>query len=189
MNSENVMQANILLFDDFETLDAFGPVEVLGRLEEYELHLVSVDGGLVTSRQNTSVLTEKLNHMADLILIPGGQGTRTLINNKSFIALLKHMAEQSKYCLTVCTGSALLAKTGLLNGKQATSNRVAFDWVTSINDLVIWRKEQRWVTDGKYYTSAGVSAGIDMTLGFVADKFGRDRALDIARHMEYRWHE
>lgn len=185
------MQANILLFDDFQTLDAFGPIEVLGRVAEYQLRLVSINGGLVRSRQNTTVSTEKLDlaNTADLILIPGGQGTRVLVHDKTFIALLRKMVGRCAYCLSVCTGAALLAKTGLLNGLPATSNKIAFDWVESVNNQVLWQKEARWVVAGKYYTSAGVSAGIDMTLGFVADRFGRQRALDIAHQMEYCWHE
>lgn len=183
------MDVNILLFPDFETLDAFGPVEVLGRVEEYELRYISFTGGTVTSRQGIKVLTEDIKD-ADLygiLLIPGGQGTRPLVNDIHFIEKLSDIATKSKYCLTVCTGSALLAKTGLLNNKKATSNKMAFEWVQSINTDVLWIQKARWVADQKYYTSSGVSAGIDMALGFVAERFGVSKAQSISEHMEYIW--
>jgi putative intracellular protease/amidase len=144
---------------------------------------------MITSRQGTKISTEYIKN-ADLdgiLLIPGGQGTRSLVNDVEFIEILSDMVMKSKYCLTVCTGSALLAKTGLIDNKRATSNKKAFEWVKSINANVLWIREARWVTDQKYYTSSGVSAGIDMALGFVAEKFGIHKARIIAEHIEYIW--
>ncbi len=183
------MDVNILLFPDFETLDAFGPVEVLGSIEEYKLRYISVQGGTVTSRQGMRILTENAEETDPygILLIPGGQGTRPLVNDRKFIEKLSDLALKSRYCLTVCTGSALLAKTGLLNNRKATSNKNAFEWVKSINTDVLWIEKARWVADQKYYTSSGVSAGIDMALGFVAERFGRNKAEKIAKHIEYIW--
>lgn len=183
------MDVNILLFPDFETLDAFGPVEVLGCIEEYKLHYISVPSGMITSRQGIKVLTEDIidTDPYGILLIPGGQGTRSLVNNNEFIEKLSDIAMKSKYCLTVCTGSALLAKTGLLNSRKATSNKKAFEWVKSINTNVLWTEKARWVVDQKYYTSSGVSAGIDMALGFVAETSGINKAQKIAEHIEYIW--
>lgn len=183
------MNVNIFLFPDFETLDAFGPVEVLGRIEEYRLHYVSVNGGLVTSKQGIPVLTEKIadTDPSGILLIPGGMGTRPLLHNADFLEELAGMAKPSAYCLTVCTGSALLAQAGLLDGKKATTNKMAFETVRSLNQNVIWLGRARWVVDGKYYTSSGISAGIDMALGFAADRFGREKANKIAQHIEYIW--
>lgn len=183
------MDVNILLFPDFETLDAFGPAEVFGRIEEYSLHYISITGGMIINKQGVRVLTEDMNSIdiCGILLIPGGQGTRTLIDNANFIESLSKLAMKSRYCLTVCTGSALLAKTGLLDHKRATSNKKAFEWVKSINANVFWIEEARWVVDQKYYTSSGVSAGIDMALGFVAERFGVGKAQEIAEHIEYIW--
>lgn len=89
--------------------------------------------------------------------------------------------------LSVCTGSGLLAKTGLLKGKQATSNKMAFDWVCSLDNDVVQIRNARWTNDGKIYTSSGVSAGIDMTLGFVSDVHGFKLAEDTAKYIEYIW--
>ena len=185
------MNVNILLFDDFETLDAFGPIEILGKIDDYILKHYSLNGGVIKSAQGTSIITEKVESISKegILVIPGGKGTRTLVHDNLFLHVLKETAELSSYCLSVCTGSALLANTGLLNNKKATSNKKAFDWVASINPNVNWIKNARWVVDGKYYTSSGVSAGIDMTLGFIKDCFGEQKAKDIANHIEYIWNE
>ncbi len=136
-------------------------------------------------------MTEKLDGMlisgTDIFLIPGGHGTRTEVNNIPLLDMIRKISELSRYVLTVCTGTALLAKTGLLDNKKATTNKRAFDWVISTNTKVNWIRQARWVVEGKYYTSSGVSAGMDMALGFLSDLHGREFALDTARQIEYRW--
>lgn len=181
---------NVILFDNFEVLDVFGPVEVIGKLpKHYAIKYFSQNGGLVISRQDTRIETlsfSKISH-GGVSLIPGGMGTRTLVNDVQFINDIKDIAENSDYVLCVCTGSALLAKTGLLDNRNATTNKMAFNWVKSNGINVKWDKNARWVVDGKYYTSAGVSAGIDMALGYVADVHGLDMAIEIANYIEYDW--
>lgn len=183
------MDVNVLLFSDFETLDVFGPVEVLGHRKEYQLRYISVTGGVIRSRQGTEILTmpAKEADYSGILLVPGGQGTRSLVNDSEFIDILNQLAFQAEYCLCVCTGSALLAKTGILNGHRATSNKRAYDWVRSVNRSVDWIARARWVVDGKFYTSSGVSAGIDMSLGFIADRFGEEAAVRTADAIEYIW--
>lgn len=184
-----MINVNVLLFPEFETLDAFGPVEILGCISEYQIHYVSIMGDTVKSKQGMHVLTESVKEvdLSGILLIPGGQGTRPLVKDPKFIKSLKEIAMQSKYCLTVCTGSALLAKTGLLDNRKATSNKNALEWVRSVNTNVLWVNRARWVTDQKYYTSSGISAGIDMALGFIADRFGDNQAHKIAQNIEYIW--
>jgi transcriptional regulator GlxA family with amidase domain len=99
--------------------------------------------------------------------------------------MIKDKSEKAEYVLTVCTGSALLAKTGLLYNRNATSNRIAFDWVKQQGAGVIWQDRARWEKDGKFYTSAGVTAGIDMILGFISDTLSPDAAQKVAEGMEY----
>ena len=183
------MDVNVLLFADFETLDTFGAVEILGQIKEYRLRYFSVNGGIIQSKQGTRITTEQLKdaNFSGILLVPGGQGTRHLVNDSIFIEQLTTIVAQSKYCLTVCTGSALLAKTDLLNGRKATSNKRAFEWVKSLNSNVEWENCARWVVDGKFYTSSGISAGIDMALGFIADIIGLERAIEIAQRIEYVW--
>lgn len=186
-----MMDVNVLLFNDFETLDVFGPVEVLGSINDYRLHFISVNGGAIKSKQGTEVLTQSSNDAdySGILLIPGGQGTRSLVNDCDFIEALKQIACKSTYCLTVCTGSALLAKTGLLDGRKATSNKRAFEWVKSVGSNVDWIAHARWVVDGKFYTSSGVSAGMDMSLGFITDRFGSHISSEIADAIEYIWND
>ncbi len=188
----NPMTVAVLLFEDFETLDVFGPVEIFGRLKEhYKVSFYSLPGGLVSNYHGVSILTQTLDSFqhADILLVPGGYGTRIEVENAVLVQLLCDISARSQYVLSVCTGSALLAKAGLLDGRKATSNKRAFDWVTTQGNKVNWIKKARWTRDEKYYTSAGVSAGMDMTLGFLQDRHGIAFARETAIAIEYNWTE
>ena len=179
---------NILLFDGFETLDVFGPVEAFAMTGEYDIHFLSVEGGVIANRHGVRTETEKAEpRPGEIWLIPGGMGTRPLARDTDFIRTLDHLLAGAEYILTVCTGSALLAETGKLDGLQATSNKNSFAWVQGCGPAVDWQRQPRWVKTGNIYTSAGVSAGIDMALGFIADQHGQDAAETAARRMEYHW--
>lgn len=185
------MNVGVLLFENFETLDVFGPVEILGRLKDiYNIRFYSLSGGLIGNSHGVSIVTEKLeseHNNSEIVIIPGGAGTRPGVNDALLIDAIRKISVSSNYVLTVCTGSALLAKTGLLDGRKATSNKRAFDWVMTNGKDVNWIKQARWVVDGKYYTSSGVSAGMDMVLGFVADRHGAELARKLAFEIEYNW--
>lgn len=180
-----------LVFDDFETLDLFGPVEMFGSLpEHYRIQFASMVGGVIHSKHGVAMqttATAALAYETDIVLVPGGFGTRQLVYDLSFLQTLTILADQADWVLSVCTGSALLAKSGVLDGKQATSNKLAWQWVVSQSNQVDWVKQARWVVDGKLYTSSGVSAGMDMALGFIADRHGVDTAHQVAQHTEFRW--
>lgn len=188
-----IYRVDILLFDKFETLDVFGPVEILGKLSEiFKLNFISVHGGLVESSQKVRVETNlytKDDDTLKILFVPGGSGTREKIHDNDFINFIENISKESKYIISVCTGSALLAKAGILNGKRATTNKRAFNWVTEQNEDVLWVKEARWVKDGNIYTSSGVSAGMDMALGFIEDLMGKEKALEISKGIEYLWNE
>ncbi|MES1220093.1 MAG: DJ-1/PfpI family protein [Bacteroidota bacterium] len=183
----------VLLFEEFETLDVFGPVEILGRLKDYyQVSFYSLQSGIVKNSHGISIITQSIQDIrngTDILLIPGGYGTRIEVNNTTLIDLIREISLASKFVFTVCTGSALLAKTGLLDGRAATSNKKAFDWVITQGQHVNWIRKSRWCVDGKYYTSAGVSAGMDMTLGFLNDMHGIDFARKVAFEIEYDWTE
>lgn len=187
------MNVGVLLFEDFETLDVFGPVEILGRLTElYKINFYSLLGGQIKNMHGISILTEglaEINNGVDIFLIPGGHGTRKEIDNTLLIDKIREISEMSKFVLTVCTGSALLAKTALLDNRKATSNKRAFDWVMTNGENVNWLKKSRWTVDDKYYTSSGLSAGMDMTLGFLSDLHGIEFARQVAFQIEYNWVE
>jgi putative intracellular protease/amidase len=187
------MEVVILLFDNFETLDVFGPVEIFGRLTDlYTIRFYSLNGGHCKNKHGVSVLTNELNTIADKVdvfLIPGGLGTRKEVNNNLLIQEIKKTANNSNYVLTVCTGSALLARTGLLDNKIATSNKRGFSWVITNGANVLWNKTARWTVDEKFYTSSGVSAGMDMVLGFLSDRYGIEFARKISFEIEYNWIE
>jgi transcriptional regulator GlxA family with amidase domain len=183
---------NVILFDNFTILDAMGPVEVFRCLDKiYKIDFYSIDGKDITTNSNLCIKTKPFSDILsyDLVIIPGGVGTRSLINDQVFIDKLKNICKESEYVLSICTGSALLAKTELLNDKKATSNKMSFNWVIEQNKEVNWQKKARWVVDGKYYTSSGITAGIDMALGFVKDKISEESARKIAMALEYIWNE
>ena len=166
---------------------------MLGTLaDRFNIVFTSQNGGMVTSSQMVPVFTVpfgNLDFRNYILLIPGGTGTRQLVKDGAYIDHLRRLAGNAEFILTVCTGSILLSKTGILDGKQATSNKKVFAWTAKESPAVNWIKKARWVKDGNIYTSSGVSAGIDMALGFVADQFGRDTALQVTRGIEYEWHE
>ena len=182
-----------LLFDDFETLDLFGPIEMFGCLpEHYRLQFASLSGGIIRSKHGVAMQTVAVTELAyqtDIVLMVGGMGTRQQVYHKPFLQALRALVEHADWALSVCTGSALLAKAGVLDGKRATSNKLSWQWVISQSDKVDWVEQARWVVDGKFYTSSGVSAGMDMALGFIADRHDIETARQIANYTEYRWQE
>jgi len=182
-----------LLFPKFELLDLYGPLEFLGNLGPgVSITMLAEAPGEIPSTQGPKGVADlALAEVADLdlLLVPGGWGTRPLVENQSFLQQLKRVATQTKYVASVCTGSALLAKAGILDGRSATSNKRAFDWVMTQGPRVNWVRQARWVEDGNLFTSSGVSAGMDMTLGLIQHIFGRTKTLELARNAEYTWHE
>ena len=186
-------KVGFLLFDGFELLDVFGPAEIFGVLENYyTVELLAEVAGEVKSAQGPSVMATRSFIEAqdlDVLLIPGGIGTRQLVENDAFLTAVKTSAEQISLVGSVCTGSGVLAKAGVLDGRRATSNKLAFQWVVEQSASVEWQKKARWVEDGKYWTSSGVTAGMDMAFAIVAHQHGRDLAQRVASGIEYEWHE
>ena len=182
-----------LLFPGFELLDVFGPLEMFGApTEEFSLEMVAEQSGPVASRQGSKVIADISLADAkpyDILLVPGGLGVRAEVCNATLIDWLRQHGEESRIVATVCTGAALLARTGLLDGRKATTNKAAFRWVMEQGSSVRWQPRARWVIDEKYYTSSGVSAGMDMALSLIARLYNREIAQEAAKRMEYRWHE
>jgi len=182
-----------LLFPQFELLDIYGPLEFFGMLQDaVSISMIAQVPGEVTSSQGPKGVAEiALAEVADLdvLLVPGGWGTRALVQDDGFLALLRAAAKKAKFVASICTGSALLAKAGILDGKSATSNKRVFDWVTSQGPSINWVRKARWVEDGNIFTSSGVTAGMDMTLGLIERLLGREHSIQVAKGAEYIWNE
>ncbi|WP_066767118.1 DJ-1/PfpI family protein [Sphingobium sp. CCH11-B1] len=183
----------MVLFDGFELLDVFGPLEMFGMLKDrVEIVMIGPRAGPVKSGAGPAAIADvgfadapKL----DIVMIPGGIGTRREVNNVEFLASISAIAQATPQVATICTGSGVLAKTGLIDGVKATSNKMAWKWATSQGARVLWVPRARWVEDGKYISSSGVSAGTDMALALIAKLYGKDMAHWVAHRAEYRWNE
>lgn len=182
----------IVLFDGFEVLDVFGPVELFARLpDEYPMTFVAPEAGPVRSAQGVDVVaTTSLEDATspDIVLVPGGIGTRTLVGDAAFLDRLTAFAAPAELVTSVCTGSGLLAAAGLLEGYRATSNKRAFAWASSQGTDVTWVSHARWVHDRDRWTSSGVAAGMDMTAALIAHLSGDEVAATITREIELETH-
>ena len=182
-----------LIFPDFELLDLCGPMEFFGLLpDDYQITLVAEEAGPVQSYQKVPMIAEKpMSEVtsADILFVPGGIGTRDTLTNQPLLDWIVALDQVTQQTLSVCTGAGTLAKAGVLDGRRATSNKAAFNWITSLGPNVDWVKQARWVEDGKYFTSSGVSAGMDMTLAVIAKNQGLEMAEKKALWAEYQWHK
>lgn len=210
----------ILVFDRFEPLDVWGFAQAFaisrfigtgyGSPPPYPFEIVLISNeprcagsgpapAPVRSMNGPRVAPdvfrdEALERQFDLLMIPGGFGTRDLLEPPSgdavdaLIAWVLAMDERVPLMTSVCTGAAVLARAGLLDGLPAATNHAAFGWVASYGPLVLWDNVSRWVDAGKYVTSAGVSAGTDMAFQLVARMAGRAVAEQAALGAEYDWH-
>src|SRR5213083_674285 len=161
----------VVLFPGFELLDVFGPLEAFGGLGGlFNVVTVAERAGPVASAQRVRAVAD--HGLADC----------------PHLDLLARRAAEAEIVTSVCTGAALLARAGLLDGRRATTNKAFFQWVADQGPRVTWVKVARWVDDGKFVTSSGVSAGIDMALHVIARTHGREVSENVARAMEYDWH-
>jgi transcriptional regulator GlxA family with amidase domain len=201
-DTPTIRRVAVVLFDGFTVLDVYGPVQAFASaripradgswLRLFEIITLAEKAGPIKSGEGPTTQAEYAFAEApayDILLVPGGFGTRQAVNNAPLLLALTAASRRATVTTTVCTGSALLARTGLMDGRPATSNKVAWDWVVQQGPRVHWQRKARWVDDGDLITSSGVSAGIDMALSVVARLHGVDMARQSARFMEYVWHE
>jgi transcriptional regulator GlxA family with amidase domain len=189
----------IVLFDDIEILDFCGPFEVFSvtRLNEekrreepspFEVLLVAEKSGPIVTTGNMKVIpdyTFDICPKLDILCVPGGWGTRYEVENPTMLNWLRTRASEVELLSSVCTGSMLLGFAGLLNGHHATTHWRSLDWMRESFPSVSVEYDKNVVEDGALYTSAGISAGIDMALKVVARYWGETVARSTARHMEY----
>ena len=182
------MEIAILLYDQFTALDCIGPYEVLSRLPGADLKFVAKTAGPV--RADTGVLAITADYALtdvphpDILLIPGGPGDEAAAADPEILAWVRAVHETTTWTTSVCTGSALLARAGLLDGRHATSDMRAFRWIVSQGPAVKWVRRARWVDDGKFVTSSSVSAGIEMALHVIARTVDQRTSERLARHVE-----
>ena len=196
----NPIRVGLLLHPAFELLDAFGPIEmysILGK-DRAEIVTIAEKPGPVAAAMGAdgpiapSVVAQFGFDNApelDVLVVPGGFGTLTELENEAILEFLRRVCPQTEIVTSVCTGSVLLAKAGVLDGYRATTNKQFFSLGRMTNDAVEWVEKARWVDAGKFVTSSGVSAGMDMTLAVIARIFDEETARECASVAEYNWHE
>lgn len=180
-------------------LDLFGPLEMFSMVprDKLTIHMVAENTGPVPAALNLEITGPKViaeygfdnAPTLDLLLLPGGVGTLTELENPCMLAFLAERATAARITASVCTGSALLARAGVLNGYRATSNKQLFALATRQSDKVDWVEAARWVDDGPVVTASGVSAGTDMALAIIQRLWGEYMARQVAEFAEYTWHE
>ena len=189
-------QVAILLFDDVEVLDFAGPFEVFGITGKrdgsglFEVSTVAADRRPIQARNGLSINpTYGFDECppCQLLVIPGGFGTRREKNNAAMLDFIRRQAATADRVLSVCTGALLLAKAGLLDGLSATTHHGALAELREDAPSAIVLDQARVVDNGKIILSAGISAGIDAALYTVAELHGLEQAVETATYMEYDW--
>ena len=195
------INVGILIFDEVEVLDFAGPYEVFSRTRllkgagsrrsddsaPFNPFTISIDKKPVTATGGLKIISDytiKDCPKIEILIIPGGFGTRTLLNNESLLSWIKSIADQATTTSSVCTGSLLLAKAGLLEGKRATTHWGAIEALKSISKDIKVVNIRRIVND-EIITSAGVSSGIDMAFMLVENLYGEQVASDTAKYIEF----
>jgi transcriptional regulator GlxA family with amidase domain len=184
----------IVIFDEVEVLDFAGPFEVFSvtgrrrKLEPFDVYTVAERKGPVMARNGLSINPRYSFSDApapDILVVPGGYGTRREMKNPMMLEWITQVAPQCELVLSVCTGALVLGAAGLLDGREATTHFMAFDELRAVAPQATIREGARLVDNGNLILSAGVSAGIDMSLHVVAKLLGVESARETARYMEY----
>ena len=176
----------IPIFENLTALDAVGPYEVLSRLPGAKVSFIAKQPGAKRTENGMLALVadHALSEMPepDVIVVPGGFGTRALADDAEMLGWLRHAHEHSTWTTSVCTGALLLAAAGILDGLRATTHWLQYDLLRPYGAIPV---EQRVVREGKVITAAGVSAGIDMALMLAAEIAGPELAQAIQLGIEY----
>jgi transcriptional regulator GlxA family with amidase domain len=188
------MRIGIYLFEGAEELDWAGPWEVLAAWAQLwpddgvEVFTLAGTADPITCAKGLRVIPDRALEEAgklDVVLVPGGQGTRPLVTDEPTHQWLRSLAGSGTLVTSVCTGSLVLAGAGLLRDRPATTWWGALDRLAEIDPTIDVRPDDRFVDSGEIVTSAGVSAGIDMALHLVARLHSEDRAREVRRYIQY----
>jgi transcriptional regulator GlxA family with amidase domain len=184
----------ILVFDDVEILDFAGPFEVFAVTDELcghaEFHTYTVSELRATVRAKNGLkivpdFTLEACPAAQVLVIPGGSGSRALLNRPLLIEWVRKQARSAEVVMSVCTGARVLAKAGLLDGLRVTTHHECIDELRGLAPAAVVEAGVRFTDNGKVSTSAGISAGIDLSLHVVERLLGREVADTTARYMDY----
>ncbi len=191
----------VMLFDNVEVLDFAGPFEVFSRVRTvpglesrcsedsapFSVFTVAKDTGPVSAIGNLKVVPDydfSNTPAIDILVVPGGLGARALLDDDQTLQWVKQVNTQTSLTASVCTGSLVLAKAGLLENRKATTHWGAYETLAQIDPSIAVDRQSRFVDDG-IMTSAGVSAGIDLSLHIVEQRCGAAVANDTAKYMDY----
>lgn len=184
------MYVGLLIFNGVEELDFVGPWEMFTMWNKVAdgpiCHLVAQNLSPVLCAKGMSVNpSTDFEHCPqyDYLLVPGGEGTRVEVNNPILLDFVARQARGCKAVLSVCTGAFVLHAAGLLSGKRATTHWSALDRLRALGDVTV--VEERFVQDGNIWSSAGISAGIDLALAFIAHVAGESAAGKVQFRSEY----
>ncbi|MDY7024523.1 MAG: DJ-1/PfpI family protein [Cyanobacteriota bacterium] len=186
----------ILLFGEVEVLDFAGPFEVFSitlnseQKQPFQVYTVAETKDAIRARNGLSVNPEYTLTdcpSPDIVIIPGGFGSREAMKRSPILDWVKSCSEKAEFVLSVCTGSLILASSGLLEGLSATTHHLAFDSLREVAPNTTVVTNQRFVDQGKILTSGGISAGIDLSLYVVAKILGQETAIKTTEYMEYHW--
>lgn len=182
----------VFIFPGVQTLDLFGPLELLGGFDDrIDVTLVAESSEPIMTRHGQRIIPDQTIQDGanyNLMLIPGGDSAIDVGERPAAMDWIKKTCHEADLVMTVCTGSILLAMTGMLDGHKATTNKQDFRETVPLGPQVEWVAKARWVQDGKFFTSSGVSAGMDMSLAVAAQLFGPEAAERMADGAEYQWH-
>ncbi|MFN8574270.1 MAG: DJ-1/PfpI family protein [Gemmatimonadaceae bacterium] len=194
------LSTGVLIFDEVEVLDFAGPFEVFSvcgrrqKLEPFRVFTVSERPGPVLARNKLSI-NPTYSFLdcprMDILVVPGGYGTRREMHNPVMLEWIAARAREVQYLLSVCSGALMLGAAGQLDGLSATTHFMALDELRAVAPRTDIKDNLRIVDNGRVILSAGVSAGIDMSLHAVARILGADMARETAQYMEYEgnWEE
>jgi transcriptional regulator GlxA family with amidase domain len=186
----------ILIFENVEVLDFAGPLEVFSVADElsgkdsFKVFTVAETPGTIRTNNGLKIVPEHTLESApapDLLIVPGGFGTRALLNKPSAIEWIRVAAKRAETVASVCTGALLLAKAGLLNELPATTHYLSHALLRELAPTALIQEDRRFVDNGHIATSAGIAAGIDLSLHLVARLQDVMTAEKTTRHMEYNW--
>ena len=191
------LKVAIYLFDQAEDLDFAGPLEVFGAFGRpdadglFEIATVSQKPEPIKTRNGLTI--QPAHHFGDcpetdILVVPGGVGTRTEINKPEVAEWVRGKAQTAQHVLSVCTGSLILARAGLLHGLEATTHFMAMDTLAELAPRAVLKPGARFLDNGRIVVAAGVSAGIDAALYLAGRIYGTEMAQKTADYIEYEYY-